>query len=92
MRRQMVIIVLVIASLLLSTVALAQSGPHKPPLLYTVKAGTASGGHYHLSSMAWEVGGTAYGGGYHLQGLLRPTLRGNGCCCVYVPCVFRNYP
>ena len=92
MRRQMVSIAIVVASLLLSTVVLAQSGPHKPPLLYTVKAGTASGGNYHLSSLVWEMSGTAYGRGYRLLGLIRPMLRGNGCCCVYLPCVLRNYP
>jgi hypothetical protein len=34
--------------------------------------------------------GSASGGGYRLLGPASPTLRGNGCCCTYLPCVLRN--
>jgi len=73
-------------------VALAQSGSGSgPPLLYTVEQGTASGGDYHLTSLAWRVSGTASGAGYRLLGPAAPTLRGNGCCCSYLPCVLHNH-
>jgi len=55
-----------------------------------VEKGEASGGRYHLTSVSWYVSGTASGGGYRLLSPSSPTLRGNGCCCTYLPCVLRN--
>ena len=37
-----------------------------------------------------QVEGSTSGGGYRLLGPASPTLRGNGCCCTYLPCVLRN--
>ena len=50
----------------------------------------ASGGGYRLTVLAWQVEGSASGGGYRLLGPASPTLRGNGCCCTYLPCVLLN--
>jgi hypothetical protein len=33
----------------------------------------------------------ASGGSYRLLAPMGPTLRGSGCCCTYLPCVFRNF-
>jgi hypothetical protein len=91
---------LVCVLLLLAGVVLAQSGgEHDPSTLYTVEQGpalsavegTASGGGYHLTSLGWRVSGTAGGAGYRLLSPAAPTLRGNGCCCTWIPCVGRNF-
>lgn len=60
-------------------------------------AAMLSGGRYQLTNVtlrdtqgnAGQMGDLASGGGYHLQGLAGPQLTGNGCCCVYLPCVRR---
>jgi len=78
--------------LLLAGVVLAQSGGgSEPSAPYTVERGMASGGGYRLTSVAWQFSGAASGGGYRLLGPASPTLRGNGCCCVRLPGVLRNY-
>jgi len=79
--------------LLLASVMLAQANGRPDPLTwYTVEQGVASGGGYHLTSLAWQVSGTASGAGYRLLGPASPTLRGpwGGCCCTWLPCVVRN--
>ena len=76
--------------LLLVGAALAQSGSQPSPPWYAVEQGRASGGRYHLTSVSWYVSGTASSGSYRLLSLSSPTLRGNGCCCTYIPCVLRN--
>lgn len=76
--------------LLLAGAALAQSGSQPSPPWYAVEQGRASGGRYHLTSVSWYVSGTASGGSYRLLSPSSPTLRGNGCCCTYLPCVLRN--
>jgi hypothetical protein len=56
-----------------------------------------SGGHYQLTDVtlhdiqddAWQESAVASGGGYHLQVLDSPRLTGNGCCCLYLPCILR---
>jgi hypothetical protein len=94
------IAVVALACVLLAGVVLAQSGGGSdPPTWYTVEQGpalsvvegTASGGGYYLTSLAWRASGTASGGGYRLLGPASPTLTGNGCCCTYLPCVVRNH-
>jgi len=77
--------------LLLAGAALAQSGSQPSPPWYAVEQGRASGGRYHLTSVSWHVSGAASGGGYRLLSPSSPTLRGNGCCCTYMPCVLRNH-
>ena len=80
-----------IVALLLSGMALAQSGGgSKPSALYSVERSTVSGGAYRLTSLARQVSGTASGGRYRLLSPAAPTLRGSGCCCTYLPCVLRN--
>jgi len=86
------ILITTIVLLLLASVALAQSsGGSDPPTLYTVEQGKASGEGYRLTSLAWRVEGSASGGGYRLLGPASPTLRGNGCCCTWLPCVLHNF-
>ncbi|MCJ7739270.1 MAG: hypothetical protein MUQ10_18480 [Anaerolineae bacterium] len=92
MKMRIAILTVIIALLLLDAVALAQSGSGSPPTtLYGVESSTVSGGGYYLASLTWHVDGTASGSGYHLLSPAAPALRGNGCCCTYIPCVWRNF-
>jgi hypothetical protein len=85
------ILTAIVAFLLLGTIALAQSGGPDLPTRYTIRQGAASGGGYRLTGLTWQVSGTASGGGYRLLGPASPALRGNGCCCTYMPCLLRNH-
>jgi hypothetical protein len=93
MKTRRVILVAVVALLFSSTGVLAQHGG-----LYTAEQEVASGGSYHLTSLApssvadltWQVSGTASGGNYRLSALPALALTGSGCCCTYLPCILRN--
>ena len=54
---------------------------------------TLSGGEYRLTSVTWQAPVIAQGERYVLLAPeLRPAetmLRGNGCCCTYLPCIQR---
>jgi len=89
MRGQTVILVTIAALVLLSSVALAQSGRQPPLPWYIAEGETVGGGSYRLTGLAWEVSGVASGGGYRLVGPASPS-GGNQCCCTYLPCVVRN--
>ena len=84
-------IAVLVCLLLLPGVALAQAGGYGPTTLYSVRPGAASGGAYRLTGLTWQVEGTAGGGGYRLLAPTAPRLRGNGCCCTWLPCVVRNH-
>ena len=84
-------IVVVVTVLLLGTAVVAQTGGPGPPAWYTVEQGTASGGGYRLTNLAWPVCGTASGGGYRLGGPIAPASSESGCCCVYLPVVLKSY-
>jgi hypothetical protein len=88
MRARTAIAVAISGLLLLGSVVLAQTGAD-PFAHYIVTPGRASGGGYRLTSPAWQVSGTASGGDYRLLSPAQPMLRGNGCCCTYLPCVLR---
>jgi hypothetical protein len=51
----------------------------------------AFGGGYRLTGLAWQFSGIASGGKYRLLGPAAPALRGNGCCCTYLPCIVRRW-
>ena len=84
------ILAVIVALLLLGTVAPTRSGGHDPPVWRTVEQGAASGGGYRLTSLAWQVSGAASGGEYRLLGPAGPASSEDGCCCTYVPCVLRG--
>lgn len=65
----------------------------RPAALWAVLGGEiSSGGAYRLASLSWQVGGVAGSESYQLSGQRTPTLRGNGCCCTYLPCVAQDSP
>ncbi len=80
-----------ICVLLLVGAALAQSGSQSSPSWYVVETGKVAGGGYSLTSLVWSTSGTIQGQGYALLGPAAPTLRGNGCCCSFLPCVLDNF-
>ncbi|MBU0491014.1 MAG: hypothetical protein KKA73_29750 [Chloroflexi bacterium] len=81
------VLIIIVALLLVGGAPLAQTSGAGP---YTVQSGTAGGGEYHLTSLAWRVGGTVGGGGYRLVASDR-AAGGNQCCCTYLPIVLRNF-
>jgi len=83
-----VIMLIVLALLLSASMALARSGEHDLPPLYTVAPGTASGTAYHLSGLSWRVSGSASGAGYRLDPAIQSVA--SGCCCTYLPLALRN--
>ena len=66
MKLRAALFIAAIAVVLLSALALAQSGEHDPLGGYAVEPGTASGGRYHLNGLVWQMDGAANGGGYRL--------------------------
>ena len=45
---------------------------------------------YQLTRLTWHVSGEVSGGGYSLSSPSSPSLRGNGCCCAFLPCVLNK--
>ncbi len=91
-RITLTIIVIVLTSLLLwtsATLAQASSRP-VPAAMYVAGHDVASSENYRLTSLIWKVEGAAGSETYRLVGPARPALQGNGCCCVYLPCVLSN--
>ena len=81
---------LALAILLLLGTVLVWGEGRGPAAGYAVQPGTASGGGYRLAGLVWEMNGTASGGGYRLLGPVQP-LQGPGCCCLYLPILFKRY-
>jgi hypothetical protein len=79
------LLALIVASLLLSTMAQAQ--PHSR---HSVEASSVSGGRYRLTPLVWYACGSASGGDYRLLGPAAPTGRGSGCCCTFLPLTARQ--
>ena len=88
--KRVAILVLVVAFMVLAGAGLAQPGDSELPSPYMVELGTASGGDYQLTSQGTSITGAMSGGAYRLQGGIQPMLRGNGCCCTYLPCILRQ--
>lgn len=50
---------------------------------------TASADDYQLHSLGWQVSGTLTSASYRLQAPNNINLRGSGCCCSYLPCLYK---
>ena len=86
-----ILIAILICALLAGSV-LAQSGNGRSVSIpFTAGQETLSGGSYHLTSLVWKVSGTVSGGKYSLLSPDSPALRGNGCCCMWLPYVERHH-
>jgi hypothetical protein len=84
-------ILIALAILLLLGTMLVWAEGRGPAAGYAVQPGMASGGGYHLANLIWQVSGTASGGGYRLLGPVQPALQGPGCCCLYLPVLFKKH-
>ena len=87
MKMRNALLLAAVVFLLCGNVAAAQSGG---PVGYVVEADTVSGGDYQLTGQGASAAVEMSGGAYRLQGGIQPMLRGNGCCCTYVPCILRQ--
>mgnify|MGYP000260782679 CR=1 FL=1 len=81
-----ILLVLLIGTLLVTGIVLAQGGSGTPH-----KAATLSGGHYRLVSLGIGAEVVTSGGGYTLLSPAQPARSGSGCCCTYLPCVARSH-
>jgi hypothetical protein len=90
MKARIAIMLALVACLLLSGLATAQTGGPGLVPVYAVQAKTSTGGNYQLTSLAWQVSGAAAGGDYTLAVPYAPALRGSGCCCTCLPVVLRG--
>jgi hypothetical protein len=93
MKRKLFLLTLVMVLALLTTALVRIGSADARPDGAVGPPGTAtlSGGRYHLTSLTWQVSGTASGGGYRLLGPAQPALQGPGCCCLYLPVLFKKY-
>ena len=88
--RLSILLLLMITLLLIVSAAVAQPDRATATNTQTLQPATVTGGAYHLEGLRWQFKGTSGGGSYQLIGPQNPTLRGNGCCCSYLPCLQRN--
>ena len=88
--RLSLLLLFIVVSLLIVSAAVAQSDRATATNTAAIQPATATGGTYHLESLRWQFKGASDGGPYQLTGPQSPTLRGNGCCCSYLPCLQRN--
>ena len=86
----LMICTIVIALFLFASVA----APVESNLSDGISPGVTSADNYRLTSSAWsrsaaltEMMASAEGGDYRL---LVPALRGNGCCCNFIPCLLKE--
>ena len=87
MKMRNALLLAAVALLVVGGLATAQSSG---PVGYAVEPSTASGGDYQLTGQGTSVSIEMSGGAYRLQGGIQPMLRGNGCCCTYMPCILRQ--
>jgi len=90
--KRAIYLMLVIALLALASGAVAQTEDSEPSPLCMVGRGSISGGAYQLTSLSWQINGSASGGAYQLAVPAAPSLRGSGCCCIYIPVVGNTAP
>jgi hypothetical protein len=67
--------------------ALAQAPLLAAAPVYVIEQGQAAGGSYQLVAGTWQVHGTAGSFIYQVQSAI---LQGAGCCCTYLPCLYRH--
>ena len=90
--KRVIYLMLVIALLALASGAVAQTEGSQPSPLCMVGQGPISGGAYQVTSLSWQVTGSLSGGTYRLAVPAAPSLRGSGCCCIYIPIVGATAP
>ena len=90
MKTRAVVLAVILVLLFTGAVALGQSDGSESTTLYAVEPSVASGAGYRLTTLDGSIGVSASGGRYRLLTPSSPSLRGSGCCCIYLPCVLRQ--
>jgi hypothetical protein len=94
MRRQVRIIVAIVALALLFGIGASITSGARPPAQdeggYVPEREPAVSTGYHLAELTWQVTGMSGGGGYRLSGSTSPGQQGSGCCCTFLPGIFCN--
>ena len=90
--KRVIYFMLIIALLVLASGAVAQTDDSELSPLCMVGQGSVSGGAYRLTSLLWQINGSVRGGSYQLAVPALPSLRGNGCCCTYLPIMVGSAP
>jgi len=81
MKKRTPLILIVLVALLLGSLALTWTA--------LAREMTATGSNYHLAALDWQVRGSSSAGEYHLQSYFEPLPTGHGCCCIFLPCIFK---
>jgi hypothetical protein len=98
MKMRTMILVVILTQMLAGSAALAYSGGPPLPVRSITGNATLSGGNYRLVSLApgesqagtWQASGIASGADYRLLPPAAPGYTEDGCCCTYLPCVWRK--
>jgi hypothetical protein len=88
--RIIILFLLIVVPMLLAVAALAQTDQGLASVMSQMQPRSATEGSYHLDGSTWHMSGASSGGKYQLVDPSSPTLTGNGCCCLYLPCLQRN--
>ena len=84
MKMRNLIVIILIIFLLAGSTAVANPVSAVPYL----SANSSRG--YTLTSLDWQLSGVSAEGSYFLFTPSLPALRGNGCCCLFLPCVVKG--
>jgi hypothetical protein len=73
-----------------------QAGDDEPdlnnvPFWFGVGRSKSHNKTYQFTSLNWQVAGNSTGNDYNLTSPQGPSESSEGCCCTYLPCVFKNW-
>ena len=60
------------------------------PFWFVVGRSKSQNKTYQLTSINWRVSGVSFGNDYTLTRPPAPAESSAGCCCTYLPCVFKD--
>lgn len=73
------------------TTALADSEGKNDTIWLVTHSTSSAHGAYQLTGINWSAEGVSVGGDYKLLSPLSPSESSGGCCCTYLPCVFKDW-
>ena len=91
----LILIVLLLFSLAIPLQSSIQAGDDEPdlnnvPFWFVAGSSKSQNESYQLTSINWQVLGISAGNDYTLTSPLAPAESSAGCCCTYLPCVFKD--
>jgi len=94
-RLLLILIVLLLFSLAIPLQTSIGAGDDEPdlnnvPFWFVVGRSKSQNKTYQLTSINWQVAGISAGNDYTLTSPLAPAESSAGCCCTYLPCVFKD--